>query len=190
MRPVQGALVAGVWLRAFAEVFITLFQEVFGLLTRPEEIAHWSTLVEGMQESTQKFYQVLEGAIARRAIPGAEMRRETRKEAGFFSPKREYLLVKRGDDEFHICAAPFGTGFFVSWWLTIKLGFFDTVDTKLAPRQWWTFYQRDNLIMFQTAVHASVQEVLAEFIEAKGLKPLSEAERKPVMREFYETPRR
>lgn len=176
----QGALVGGVWVRLFADLFLRLLQEVFQLLTRVNEIAHWSTLIEGMQESTQKFYQVLEGAIARRAIPGAEVRRETRKEAGFFSPKREYLLVKRGDDEFHICAAPFGTGFFVSWWLTAS------AVAQLAKIYDWTFYQRDNLIMFQTAVHSAVQEVLAEFLEAKGMKPLSEAERKPVMREFYQ----
>lgn len=40
-----------------------------------------------------------------------------RAEAGMFSGKREYLRVTRGRFTFDICAAPYGTGFFFSWWL-------------------------------------------------------------------------
>ena len=34
------------------------------------------------------------------------------------SAKREYLRMQRGKYAFDICAAPFGNGFFVSWWFT------------------------------------------------------------------------
>ena len=42
------------------------------------------------------------------------------------SANRQYLRMHRGKHAFDICAAPFGNGFFVSWWLTeppLRFGF-------------------------------------------------------------------
>ncbi len=48
-----------------------------------------------------------------------------------------------------------------------------------------TYYQTDTALMFQKAVHNAVQEVIDEMTKTKGLRALSEAERKPVMLQFY-----
>jgi len=81
-------------------------------------VSHWDNLHEGLQTSVQEFYGLLEEALARRSIPGAQVSRVEHQEAGILSSNREYLRVTREGLYFDICAAPFGTGFFMSWWLT------------------------------------------------------------------------
>jgi len=39
------------------------------------------------------------------------------REGGMLTARPEYLRIRRGKLAFDICAAPFGTGFFFSWWL-------------------------------------------------------------------------
>lgn len=41
------------------------------------------------------------------------------------------------------------------------------------------------MVMFQTAVHRGVCDVIDELTQAKGLRALSEAERKPILRAYY-----
>lgn len=47
-----------------------------------------------------------------------------------------------------------------------------------------TYYKIDTGLMFQSAVHAAVLEVIDEMTTAKGLRAFEEFERKPVLREF------
>lgn len=82
----------------------------------PEALGHWSTLVEGLQASPWECYVAIEAGLQRRQIPGAAFSRVTYKEGGFASADRIYLRVSRKMLAFDICAAPFGTGFFFSWW--------------------------------------------------------------------------
>jgi hypothetical protein len=48
-----------------------------------------------------------------------------------------------------------------------------------------TYYKIDTALMFQSSVHAAVLEVIDELTTAHGLHPLSELERKPILRGFY-----
>ena len=84
---------------------------------RPVEfISHTPQLIEGMRFSTQEFYVRLERALAERQIPDLVAKRVIWKEGGVLSPGREYLRIRRERYVLDICAAPFGTGFFVSIW--------------------------------------------------------------------------
>lgn len=81
-------------------------------------IAHWSTLLGGFHISPLEFYSAVERAIEERQIPDTSTSRVDYREGGIVSARREYLRVTRGKNVFDICGAPFGTGFFVSSWLT------------------------------------------------------------------------
>lgn len=81
-------------------------------------ISHWYVLVEGLRASPLEFYQSLENAISQREAPGINLTRVDWNEGGVLSAKREYLRVSRGRLAFDVCGAPFGKGFFFSWWLT------------------------------------------------------------------------
>ena len=78
---------------------------------------HWALLVEDYSTSAMDFYTAVQAAVRRREIPGAEIVVIAIKEASVFSAERDYLRVTRERLTFDICAAPFGTGYFFSWWL-------------------------------------------------------------------------
>src|SRR3989344_80720 len=80
-------------------------------------MSHWSNLIENLQASPLEFYGLVECAIRNRNIPEASTSRVDWQEGGLLSAKREYLRVSRGKNIFDVCGAPFGNGFFVSWWL-------------------------------------------------------------------------
>lgn len=209
-------------------------------------VSHWSTLIENFQVSPLAFYEAVEAGLKRRNIPTSKSERVDYREAGVLSADREYLHVRREKLVFDICGAPFGTGFFVSWWLAedrkalhpalravtlivmllvtlwlwANLGFVggllflaillivslvvldgmvtaDSLDEGIARSipiigtlYVWMFrpdsyYRIDSMEMFQKAVHNAVLEVIDTMTAEKGVRALSEADRKPVMREFY-----
>jgi hypothetical protein len=223
---------------------------------QPDYISHWGHLFENFQTSSLAFYESVETAVQARAVPETNRTRIEHKEGGLASAKREYLRLHRGKHAFDICAAPFGTGFFVSWWFTepplkfallYTLGFFFGLvivmniafgigaaigaamglgtflggtcaavigvpvilwflgnamrqgkiggeSTVLAvPIVGWiyerifapaTFYAIDTALMFQDAVHNAVIEVIDCVTANKGVRALTEAERKPIMKRF------
>ena len=60
--------------------------------------------------------------------------------------------------------------------------------TKLPQRFFTpaTYYRIDTALMFQTAVHAEVLAVIDGMTKAKGIRALSEDERKPILRDFFQ----
>ena len=84
-------------------------------------ISHWHYLVEGFQTSALDFYAAVEEGVKVREVPDTFKSRVEFKEGGLASARRQYLRIERRNVAFDICAAPFGTGFFFSWWLT-RLG--------------------------------------------------------------------
>jgi hypothetical protein len=221
-------------------------------------VGHWDQLFENCQASSLEFYNSVEKALVARSVPQTHWARVEHKEGGLGSENRVYFRTQRGKYAFDICAAPFGTGFFVSWWFTeppLPFAFIYTLTFFLAvviamniafgigmaigaamnayalglllggcaallgvPAFLWligsgmrqgtipgeskvlamplvgrvyerifapaTFYAMDTAIMFQKAVHYAVQEVIDGMTANKGVRALTEAERKPVMRQF------
>src|ERR1700730_18507438 len=93
---------------------------------QPTVISDWHQLFENFQTSSLDFYASVEKAVLERAIPEIRSARVEHKEGGLASAMRQYLRMHRGKHAFDICAAPFGTGFFVSWWFSeppLRLGF-------------------------------------------------------------------
>jgi hypothetical protein len=82
-----------------------------------EILGGWHQLIEGLQASSLDFYAKVEAALDPRQLPNTSRSRVDWREAGAFSAGREYLRVSRARHLVDICGAPFGNGFFVSWWL-------------------------------------------------------------------------
>ncbi|HEX4007109.1 MAG TPA: hypothetical protein VHX60_13115 [Acidobacteriaceae bacterium] len=212
-------------------------------------ISHWHHPIGNFQTSAMEFYAAVEVALKPREIPDYSVSRIDWREGGVLTARREYLRIQRGRLAFDLCAAPFGTGYFFSWWLAelppshallwallfcifgmgllavmvlilgvvgllwgivfgvvgifalgylLREGHFgsEVEDVVLAipvigylyekifkPS---TYYRIDTTLMFQAVVNAAVQEVVEQVMSARGLRPLTELERKPVMREFYQ----
>ncbi len=157
-------------------------------------LSHWNTMVEGLEASPKQFFQSVESAISNKSVPNTRHARVDWKEGGLISAKREYLRIKRKNLAFDICGAPFGNGFFVSWWLgEVPSGFTQLVisipiigplfSKFIKPI---TYYQIDTAAMFQALIHSAVLEVIDGMTSAKGLRALSDDARKPIMRDFFD----
>lgn len=212
-------------------------------------ISHWHHPIENFQTSAKEFYAAVEQALKPREIPDYSVTRIDWREGGVLTARREYLRIQRGKLAFDLCAAPFGTGYFFSWWLAelppthallwailfclVGMGFVAVMvqifgflgllwGVVLGVAGIWvlgyllregrlgseveeivlaipiigflyekifkpsTYYRFDTTLMFQAVVNTAVQEVVEQVMSAKGLRPLSELERKPIMREFYQ----
>lgn len=159
---------------------------------RADVSGHWSQLIEGLQASSQDFYTRLEAAIQSRGLSDSRTSRIHWREGGALSAKREYLRVRRKKIVFDVCAAPYGNGFFVSWWSGDLRTFMDALRDMpllgafLIAMRPMTYYKADTEIMFRTSVHLAVQEVVDGLTKAQGLRALSEAERRPVLKDLFE----
>jgi hypothetical protein len=156
-------------------------------------LSHWNQMVPGLQQSSQDFYVAIEDLIAPHNLKNVKVERVNLHEGGVFSAKREYLQIRRSEHVFHVCAAPFGSGFFISWWLgqvegglwawLSGLPFIGGLLQRFAKPL--TYYKLDTALMFQSVTHGAVLQALDGVTEARGLRALSETERKPVMRDFF-----
>lgn len=160
-----------------------------------EVLSSWSTLIENFNASPQTFYAEVTKSIEKRQMPNAKIDRISFKESHLLSAKREYLRIScKTDFYFAVCGAPFGTGFFVSWWLleppagclvTLFSGFPVLSSLARAMVKPWTFYRIDTATMFRTATHQAVLEVVDQITSQSNIKALPEADRKPILREFF-----
>lgn len=149
-----------------------------------EVISHWSHFFQSFSLSSNEFYAALEKIINGRQMPNTKTERTNHKEGGIFSSSREYFRIQHGNLVFDVCAAPFGTDFFISWWLYetegtaanllkgTKVGSFLKERSKVR-----TFYQVDQEDMFRSCVHECILESVAKVTEGKGFRELSDTEK-------------
>jgi hypothetical protein len=78
------------------------------------ELAYWHRLIPDFTYSPQQFYVLLGQALEARRVPDLEVQLVTLHEGHALSARRLYFRAERERLCFDICAAPFGTGFFVS----------------------------------------------------------------------------
>jgi hypothetical protein len=86
-------------------------------MARPEVVSHWHKLLDDQQQSALDFYAAVEEELRRRELPGLRLERVDWHEGGVTSAKREYLRIGRDRLTFDLCAAPYGKGYFFSWWV-------------------------------------------------------------------------
>ena len=165
-------------------------ENVMSRIDPTEILSNWSMFVDGMQQSSDLFYKQVEGLIGKHDLKGVKLERVDIAEGGIFSSKREYLQVRRDEYVFHVCAAPFGNGFFISWWFgSFEKGLLASlkrlpiigrlIGLVLKP---WTFYRADTAAMFNAITSDAVGATLDSVIDAQGLKALSLEQKKPVLR--------
>jgi hypothetical protein len=166
-------------------IFIAILFALFYLFNRGVENHHpWQQSFD-LKFSSEEFYKSCQEAIARYEIPGISFSRVNYSEGGLMSANREYLHIERGEHIYDICAAPFGTCFFVSSWYVSKPDFITKVLrlitkfpilAKLAESK--TYYQIDTDAMFKSFVHNGMLEAIDAMTNSKGARKLTEYERR------------
>jgi len=144
--------------------------------------SHWQTFFDGYQLSANELYALVKDGLKERQITHVDIAYTSFLEKHIFSAKREYLRIMQDEYVFYVCAAPYGTGTFVSSWLCVKddsLSNRIPILSKLAgkDRSNKTFYQMDTEAMFQSAVHTTILAAIDSMTNAKGIRGLSELQR-------------
>jgi hypothetical protein len=145
--------------------------------------SHWSHLFDDFNYSTQAFYDEIENLIEKRKIPKITIRHVELSVNAYSMDRRDYLRIKMDEYIFDICAAPYGTGFFVSWWYGEKdpiasfLLKIPIIGRFLVPRK--TYFQLDSETMFEESIKNCFYTALETVSKTKGIQQLSKVELQP-----------
>lgn len=173
-------------------IFIFIIASIFGKLLKNFH-SHWNTLIDNFQFSSKEFYKLIEEELKSKNIKGIDFNEVQLYEGAQFSGTRKYLKISWKEFDFYVCGAPFGKGFFVSYWLIYRNSAFQILLSKipvvghrlvklLYPD---TFYRHDTASMFITYGDAVVKSVLDNIMKEKGIRLISDEERKPIMRNIF-----
>ena len=170
----SGLILSGLFLLFLFYTIISFFIRLFRDFR--EINGSQATLHEWTKVSTQKFYSRVESAIGERQLHEIRLGRRYYKEHLGISQKREYLAVSYRKLLFLICAAPYGTGFFISTWSGEKMSLFKelifsipVIGPKLVNAMFKkTYFELDTEAMFRETVKGCVSEAVNEMISNKG----------------------
>jgi len=150
-------------------------------------------LIDNFSYSTKDFYEAVTKELETTKIDGIEVEAVFLKERGIFSNRRTYLRVIWREHQYDICSAPFGKGFFISWWLSgntllgeVLLSKIPLIGKFLVKRIYpETYYRTDSASMFMTYAQSAVQNVIKKITEGKGTRPLTESDKKPILNNIF-----
>jgi hypothetical protein len=171
---------------------IVIIAVIFSLNKRTHH-SNWNTLIDNFKYSSKDFYKLLRAELWSHGIEDIKISGVNFKESHLFSSNRLYLEVKWKGIEYYVCAAPFGAGFFISWWMFSNKSSFQKIISGIPfigsflERNFFpdTFHVYDTSSMFMTYVQSSVLKVIDDITKEQGIKGLSELERKPVMQDLF-----
>jgi hypothetical protein len=154
--------------------------------------SNWNTLLDGFNFSTNEFYKFLREELKNQGITGLIINDVSLKEGSFFSNRRRYLRIKWKEYQYDMCAAPFGKGFFISWWLLYKNSMGAIIISKIPfigkwlVKKWYpiTYYKVDTASMFMTYCHNAVLNVIDTITKESGIR-ISEQQRRPVLQDIF-----
>ncbi|MGV8131408.1 MAG: hypothetical protein ACP5N7_04905 [Candidatus Pacearchaeota archaeon] len=129
---------------------------------------HQYFFFEDFQTSAKAFYDSLKLLIEKQQFPEVKVETKELSEGGMFSAKREYLWIKHKDLEFYICAAPFGTNFFISWWLKDTPDMIPGILSGKSNKK--TLFQVDKELIFLESIRAAIKHAVSAVTQTNGLR--------------------
>lgn len=169
-------------------ILIALFKKGVPTLS-----SHWNTMIDDFTYSTQDFYKLLETELQSHGIDKITIAEKNISIGNALSSKRLYLRVKWKNYTYDCCCAPYGNGTFISWYLfTEKTGAelfiskIPFVGNYLVQAFFpVTYYSIDTASMFMTYAQSSVLKVIDDITNEKGIRALTEQERKPTVQDIF-----
>lgn len=176
----------------YALILFILLRIIFRAVVKKHH-SNWNHLIDEFNFSSEEFYKRLKEQLQSHGIKKVRIRFVFLKEGGTFSASRMYLRVEWKSYQYDLCAAPFGKGFFISWWLLYNHSIWEVLIAKVPfvgewlRHKWFpvTYYKVDSASMFMTYCHQSVLKVIDEITDDSGVRAMSEGERKPILSNIF-----
>ncbi|MCB9044691.1 MAG: hypothetical protein H6550_01000 [Chitinophagales bacterium] len=151
--------------------------------------SRWQHIFDGLKFSSDDFYKSVQELVNSKEMPDVSISKIKFDQTTIYDVDRVYLRIRRDDSMFLVCAAPFGTGFFISWWYGQPVDWFKEMWLVIPILGWvlrntiytQTFYKLDVDGMFSETVKQCVKEAIENMTSAKGTRNLTEQEYKETM---------
>lgn len=181
----------GIYLFQGLVVFLIL-KSIFSATFKSHH-SKWNTLIDNFNFSTHEFYKLLREELQNQGIKSIEIKQVSLKEGNAFSSRRSYLRATWKEYQYDICAAPFGKGFFISWWLLYKNSIGQLIISKIPFLGGWlarklypvTYYKIDTASMFMSYAQAAVLKVIDDITKEQGVRAFSETDKKPILNDVF-----
>ncbi len=155
--------------------------------------SHWNTLINSFEYSTEEFYKRYKKELLSHGVSGVTTASVSLREGNIFSNKRRYLRIKWKEFQYDICAAPFGDGFFVSWWLLDRATWIQVLISLIPFIGRWlirklyptTYYKIDTASMMMRYCHQTALRVIDDITDGQGVRKMTEDERKPILNDIF-----
>lgn len=156
--------------------------------------SHWHHTFETFSYSSLDFYSLVHNEVFNKRIPGLKIFYVDFYEGmPFFSKKRIYLRIVKGDMVYDVCAAPFAKeSYFFSWWSGVKLPLYrkfirvlpfigERLDMFFFPQ---TYHAEDSVKMFHNLVKICVDRCIDLVTKEKQGETLSAFQKVPHFNEI------
>ena len=155
--------------------------------------SNWNTLIDEFTYSSKDFYGLIKKELLSNGINNLNVKFVFHKEGNIFSSKRTYLRATWKEYQYDICAAPFGKGFFISWWLLYKNSILQIIVSRIPFIGVWlnhflfpiTYYKVDTASMFMSYCQQAVLNVIDHITADKGIREITAEERKPILNNIF-----
>lgn len=176
----------------YGGILFLFFKFIFNK-TLENNHSNWNTLIDKFDYSPKEFYRRLKIELESHGITKMTINEVYIKEGGMMSYSRVYLRVVWKDYQYEVCGCKFANGFFISWWLLYKDSIGKILISKLPFIGLWianklypvTYYRIDTASMFMTYAQNAVLKVIDDITNEKGVRVLTENERKPVLNNIF-----
>ncbi len=151
-------------------------------------MSNWNGWLAHGSVSQEEFYDRVINEVDDHQFSGVKFSTQFLHRGSIFSEKIKYLKVKWKLQEYYVCAAPCGNGFYMSYWLIegkrnilvrliLAIPFIGAII--LAPFGGNSLNYQDTAMMFNSLFTTSFMKVVDEMTNEKGVRSFSELERKP-----------
>ena len=179
------------YLFIFIVIWVVLSYFVSPRRTFGNIIKTWYQTFANQQFSAKEFYTLLEQAIEEKKIMHVSINRVTYRDSSYLA-SRVYLQIFRNNQMILVCAAGFGTDYYISYRQGQPVDFLQDMVMRI-PRigklmaelmAHKTFYQQDTDVMFQEAVHECVLKAIDRLTSTKTeripLEPTNKSEQSDI----------
>jgi hypothetical protein len=162
-------------------------------------LARWTGRVKNTAAgcvSSLEFLERVQNAIIGRDLPNISFSYITRREGGWFSPRRIYLRVRFERLFFDVFGFVIGNEMTTGWWLhedspgitdlLAEIPGMGFVLENMVPHRSETYYRVDFIESAQRLIHESVLQVIDDLsAESGGQFYLPDEERQPIWEEIW-----
>jgi hypothetical protein len=163
------------------------------VLAKKEVINNWSMLFPHFTYSSKTFYEQLRESLKEHGVEDIQYSTKNIAIGHLASQRRVYMSITWKEFTYDVCAAPFGDGYFFSYWGLQEPNRMAFAVSRIPWIGAWlstiifpnTYYKSDTRAMFHTLFHECMIKLVEEVGKEKNMPALTEQDKTPTMKDIF-----